>query len=457
MSKSENNKESNKFDLKVRTKSRKNTTLVLASLIAVNNNISFDFLSLQFDLALYGREAHFRFERVCFMRSNAPKNTPSKMEVHIAALYGDDEAKKKYPNARLTDSEKLKIKNHAIGEATLTPYNLAKTVYPNCRLYYDTIPAILGNIRIYIYNAKLYLQFSGKLMADKNFLGYITRENINEALNRIKATGLIGFDNEVFITNARVLRCDIVEDINTDNPNALIKAFSSYLPLRTNKYAVIGYTNGYEIIQRGKKGEYELAIYHKGKEINTQGTDKYKRTIELEGIEQAQNIVRLELRIFKFIAQRLFLMDDEVIPDKDNEEIIGDETDEENEPTDKKPKNLTLQELLNVDKKPIIHMLNLLAINQKALKKARGKYLVTSTPTKSLKIADFQRMIGCLALLENNDYDFDKVRSHIEVELGKPMPTNYLDDMRGRLQDYIACYKPRTVMMLQKLLENLNY
>jgi hypothetical protein len=74
-----------------------------------------------------------------------------------------------------------------------------------------------------------------------------------------------------------------------------------------------------------------------------------------------------------------------------------------------------------------------------------------------MKVAEYQRMLGCLYLIEKNDYDLDKVRSHIEVELGKPLPAGYLADIRERLQDYIACFKPRAVMTLQRLLKELRY
>ena len=140
-------------------------------------------------------------------------------------------------------------------------------------------------------------------------------------------------------------------------------------------------------------------------------------------------------------------------PMQTEEEAKSDEAGEET----KKPTNLTLQELLNVDKQPIIHMLDLLAINPKVLQKARGKYLASTDPVKEMKVAEYQRMLGCLYLIEKNDYDLDKVRSHIEVELGKPLPAGYLADIRERLQDYIACFKPRAVMTLQRLLEELRY
>ena len=436
---------------------------VLASLVVANTEISFDFLSLQFDLSLHCKEAHFRMDRLAFMRSDNPRVKPTDpAESYLAPLYGGEEAKRKYPNTHLTETEKLKVKKHVLKENVLKPYDLAKTIYPNCKLYIDKIPTQLGNIWIYIENAKLHVRFSGKIIASNGNLGHITRNNIREILDIIKATGLIWFENDVFIEHARILRCDIVADIHTESPNTLIKAFSSYLPLRTDKYAVISFASGYEIIQRYKKGEYELAIYHKGKEINTQGTDAYKRTIGKQCIEWSQKVVRLELRLFKFTAQRLFLMDiAETV--EENEEIVEGEADTEEAKSDeageetKKPTNLTLQELLNVDKQPIIHMLDLLAINPKVLQKARGKYIASTDPVKEMKVAEYQRMLGCLYLIEKNDYDLDKVRSHIEVELGKPLPAGYLADIRERLQDYIACFKPRAVMTLQRLLEELRY
>lgn len=438
----DNKVQTNKYDYKRESSIPK----VLATMVAVNNTLSYDFIKLEFDLALFSREAHFVINRYKFKRSDFPEKLAKEDEVSIHVLFGDERAKKNNQNIHLTNNEKLQVRNHALGINRLTPYHLAKIIYPNCKLFFDCQPRVLGNIKIYIKSAKLYIQFSGKISADESSLGYINRNNIDEILDMLKNTGIISFDNETLIRHSRVLHCHIVLDVETSSPNTLIKAFSSYLPLRTDKYAVLPYASGYEVIQRRKKGEYEFAIYHKGKEINTRGTKLYKKTISDEQINNAQNIVRLELRLFKFIAQRLFL--------KDSKQVSVSEQDTDDETGSG---NLTLQEALEAPTRPITHILNLIGINEKALKKARGKYLVSHNEPKPLKIAEYQRMLGCLALLEKNDYDFDKVRSHIEVELGIKLPSNYLDDMRERLQDYIACYKPRAIMTLQRLLDTLEY
>lgn len=442
MSTSNELKEKKNYDYKQETK----TTQRIAQQRVLNDVLSFDFFSLVIDLTIYGREIRFGINRYAFKRSDSPEKAATEEEVSMHALYGDERAKKNNPNTNLTAEEKLRVRNHVLRRNRLKPYYLAKTIYPNCKLFFDCQPRMLGNLKLYIKNAKLYIQFSGKIMADESSLGYINRNNIGEILNTIKNTGLIWFDNETFIRHARVLHCHIVLDIETSSPNTLIKAFSSYLPLRTDKYAVLPYASGYEVIQRRKKGEYEFAIYHKGKEINTKGTKLYKKTIKEEQIKNAQSVVRLELRLFKFVAQRLFLKNSEQTPnsehDTDNETGSG---------------NLTLLEALQASTRPIIQILNLVGISDKTLKKARGKYLVSPNEPKFLKIGEYQRMMGCLSLLEKNDYDFDKVRSHIEVELETKLPSNYLDDMRERLQDYIACYKPRAVMTLQRLLATLEY
>lgn len=97
-----------------------------------------------------------------------------------------------------------------------------------------------------------------------------------------------------------------------------------------------------------------------------------------------------------------------------------------------------------------------LEITQKNLKKAKGEY-ISFSEDKLPTLAQLERMHGIIHLLKLNDYSLDKVRSYLEVEIGREVRSDELKRDREILQRYLACYKPRTIAILTELLACMSY
>ena len=151
------------------------------------------------------------------------------------------------------------------------------------------------------------------LSSGRGVLGLINNNTIDQSLDVLKSTGLVTFNNNVFKNRAEVLSVHVTNDLKDSDVNTAVKAFSSFLPMRTDKYNVLKYgNNGYEILARGKQSKqtpnYEFCIYNKGAEIKEKHYEKYRTRIGESGIELAGNTIRMELRLKNLKKEHLPLL-----------------------------------------------------------------------------------------------------------------------------------------------------
>lgn len=401
--------------------------LVVPHVEQIPEIISYDYLKLKFNL-LRAKDAKLIINRKAFMRSATPK-IPAKEDETYNSLVVNAEGP-------MTLTMELTPEEAEYNDLSME-YTYIKNKYPNAKPFYSRAKKRMGLLHMYIYNGELIIMITGKIVSDNGNLGLINWNTIHKALEIVKSTGLIEFDNEAFIKIAEVLSVHVTNDINVGWLNPYIKAFSSYLPMRTDKYNVLKYKSGYIILQTGKpnknKPHYEFCIYNKGAEINHKKNRLYKYSIGEEGAKLAERTLRLELRLFNFLAIRKF-----VAPEK-------------------KEGTVTLRELLNSTQQPIRTMLELLEITDKGLEEARGKYITMFEDETFPTQAEFERMQGLIYMLKQHNYNLDKVRSYIEVETHRKTHSTYFQNKRATLQQYVTCYKPRTVALLQELLSGMSY
>ena len=401
--------------------------LVVPHVEQIPEIISYDYLKLKLNL-LRAKDAKLIINRKAFMRSATPK-IPAKEDETYNSLVVNAEGP-------MTLTMELTPEEAEYNDLSME-YTYIKNKYPNAKPFYSRAKKRMGLLHMYIYNGELIIMITGKIVSDNGNLGLINWNTIHKALEIVKSTGLIEFDNEAFIKIAEVLSVHVTNDINVGWLNPYIKAFSSYLPMRTDKYNVLKYKTGYIILQTGKpnknKPNYELCIYSKGAEVNSKGNELYKSRIGQEGVKLADKTLRLELRLFNFLAIRKFLA-----PEKENGTV-------------------TLRELLNCKRKPIIEMLKLLEITSEGLEESRGKYITMYEDETFPTQAEFERMLGLIYMLEKHNYNLDKVRSYIEVETNHKTHSTYFQNKRATLQQFITCYKPRTVALLRELLAGMIY
>ena len=389
----------------------------------LNDSISFDSIKLLFPLT-EAEYVGFEVDRSYFFRSNNPEKPTTQQEdmLHLVAV-----------EKRVSTME-LSKKEEDYADKSMA-YEYAKMKYPNAKPFFDYCQR-LGVGHMYFKNGEFVCQINGKITARKGYLGLINKRNIDQALNKLKGI-FIKFDNEKFMEKAQVLMVHVTTDCAVSNTRAYVKALSSYLPIRTDKFSVLKYGNsGYEVLPRGKQSantaKNSLCIYNKAGEIDYQDQSSYKRIIDTEGLKLSENVLRLELKLYNYKAIRTYLAPE-----------LKDGT-------------ITLKELLNCEQKPIIQKLKELEITKESLLKARGEY-ISFEDDKLPTLATFQRMHGIIHLLKLNDYSMDKVRNYLEVETGIKVRSDELKKAREILQRYIACYKPRTVALMTELLACLSY
>lgn len=404
--------------------------LNIDSVQQLSNIIGYDYIKLCLPLT-HADEVGFTVAREKFFKSGKP-HIPATKDETIYRIYSEE---KPYIQMSLSDKEKevLDVKTYED-----QPFRKAKLVFPNAKPFFDKDNLRLGLGHMYFYKGEFIISITGKIVSSKGNLGLITLNNINEALNTIKSTGLVDFNDEAFIRHAKVLSTHVTNDLLVPDVNTSVRAFSSYLPMRTDRYNVLKYENsGYEILARGRQSKqvpkYEFCIYNKGLEIREYGKQSYIKCIGTEGIAIANNTLRLELRLLNFPAIRKFLA-----------------------PNLKKG-TLTLNELLSCQQRPIITMLNLLNIKEDSLREARDKYITMVESDNHPTQAEFERMHGLIRLLELHDYNLDRVRSYIETETGRKTHSTYFKEKRNILQRYITCYMPQTVATLTELLAGMSY
>lgn len=390
-------------------------------------NISFDYLKLRLP-GIYADETQLEVETDSFFRSSKPEIPAKRYETSVQIF------NEKNPARQMTLSEE---EEKHLNFLENQEFRKAKLKFPNAKPFYDTKNNRLGVIHIYFKDGDCFISIIGKIVSEQGSLGLINKDNIDTALKIIKSNGLIKFNNKAFKQRAEVLSVHVTTDLTVPNVNTYIKAFSSFLPIRTDKYNILKYQNcGYEILPNSRHSKmtpkYEACIYNKGKEIRGKNSKKYIDRIGADGLCLANNTLRIELRLQNFPAIRKFLA-----PDRDNGTV-------------------TLEELLACEQTPIIEFLNLLEITPEHLRKARGRYIELKDgklPTQS----EFERMHGIIQLLKINDYNLEKVRSYVEAETGKKTPSGYFKEKRDLIQSYIACYMPETVATLTEIVESISY
>ena len=401
--------------------------LIVPHVEQIPEMLSFDYLKLVFPLTK-ADVAKLTFNRKAFMRSNSPQIPATHNETYERLV--------KYAEGIPTMTMELTEKEEAFTDLSME-YEYARMHYPNAKPFYSRSRKRMGFVHLYVYRGELIVMFTGKTVCGTGDLGLISCNTIHRALDVIKSTGLVDFNNEAFINIAQVLTVHVTNDVDVGWVNAYVKAFSSYMPMRTDKYNVLKYPTGYLVLPTGKpaktKPKYEFCIYDKGAEIRSKHNKIYRERIGKEGVNLANRTLRQELRLFNFPAIRKF-----IAPEKEDGTV-------------------TLKELLDCKRTPILKMLNLLEITVKGLELALGEYITMYEDETFPSQAEFERMQGLIHMLEQHNYNLDKVRSYIEVETHHKTHSTYFQMKRATLQQYITCYKPRTIVLLKELLAGMSY
>lgn len=319
--------------------------------------------------------------------------------------------------------------------------------YPDCKISYEAYMKNAGIINIYIQKDMLVIYLTGKFMASKGNLGYLTKDNIEECLKKVQRVAGFKFNTGVFISYAKLYLCDVCVDISFKNAERVIYALSSLFPLASNRHMIRKYGNhGLLLKNTAKQTGSCLVIYLKGWEIeNSKNRGKriseYIKTIGEKGQKQAKQLLRLELHIYKLHDMRVLF-----------------------EIEKKTRKIVYLQDVLESQATPILKSFEAFECTEEKLKEKIEGYIEDEqrpkTPIRTAK--QLEKILACERLAElvkNNNYNFSQAKNHIITEheiYSEVLISQLITEIKQQYWDFLLYRKPKAIKIVINLLDKIH-
>lgn len=314
------------------------------------------------------------------------------------------------------------------------------------RIPYDDIKDVVGLNNIYISKGTIVIDITGKFMASNGILGSLHRNNIREALERIRNLHVIDFDVEKFIERAQVYICDICVDILLEHSSQVpryIDGISSFTPLASNRFVVVKYDrHGLQIRPKSNTLGRSFAIYAKGKELSyslkrTTRATIYTDIIGEEGVELANRTIRFELKLYKL---------------KDIREVLNVQSSGFGV--------VKLTDVLNSRVPVILQQLELFCGNPEILFDRITLLQDAVTTKEKLSLAEIFIAERFVEIFKENGADMNAVRSHIRTEYANVEDSEIekfvqLANMRGNILNFLAYRKPKSITIMLDVLRRL--
>lgn len=173
---------------------------------------------------------------------------------------------------------------------TLT-YNLDK----------DIVKQVIGINKIIDKDSNIIISVSGKVLADKNNLGLINKNNYKDIFNKLNESGLVTIDNNISSKDIQVLACDVTKDIFVEDINKSLFGISKYLKVVSDRYSVLSHKDMSLFIKSHSKSRKDvLCIYRKYDELIKHNNTRYLDIIGYDYLETCKNLLRIERRLSSF-------------------------------------------------------------------------------------------------------------------------------------------------------------
>ena len=165
----------------------------------------------------------------------------------------------------------------------------------------DIIKQTLGINKIVEKDSKIIISVSGKVLAEKNYLGLINKNNYNEIFNKLNEINLVTINNNIPSKDIQVLACDVTKDIFVEDINKSLFGISKYLNIVSNKYSIQRHKDMSLFIKSYSKSRRdELCIYRKYDELIKHNNTRYLDIIGYDYLETCKNLLRIERRLSSF-------------------------------------------------------------------------------------------------------------------------------------------------------------
>lgn len=319
--------------------------------------------------------------------------------------------------------------------------------YPDCKISYEAYMKNAGIINIYIQKDMLVIYVTGKFMASKGNLGYLTKDSIEECLEKVQRVAVFKFNTKIFISYAKLYLCDVCVDIPFKNVERVIYALSSLFPLGSNRHMIRKYGNhGLLLKSKAKNTGSCLVAYLKGWELtNSKNRGKrsleYLKTIGKAEQERAKQLLRIEVHIYKLEDMRVLL-------DVQN----------------RKYRTVYLQDVLESQATPILKRFEAFECTEEKLKEKIEGYIEDEqrlkTPIRTAK--QLEKILACerfAELVRDNNYNFSQAKNHIITEhdiYSEVLITQLTTEIKQRYWDFLLYRKPKAIKIVIDLLNKIH-
>lgn len=165
----------------------------------------------------------------------------------------------------------------------------------------NIIKQIIGLNKIIDNDSNIIISVSGKVVADKNNLGLISKNNYQILINKLNESDLVTIDNNISSKDIQVLACDVTKDIFVEDINKSLFGISKYLNIVSHKYFIQRHKDLSLFIKSYSKSRKDvLCIYRKYDELIKHNNTKYLDIIGYDYIENCKNLLRIERRLSSF-------------------------------------------------------------------------------------------------------------------------------------------------------------
>lgn len=165
----------------------------------------------------------------------------------------------------------------------------------------DIIKQTLGINKIVEKDSNIIISVSGKVLADKNNLGLINKNNYNEIFNKLNESDLVTINDNIPSKDIQVLACDITKDIFVEDINKSLFGISKYLDIVSDRYSIKRHKNMSLFIKSYSQSRRDdLCIYHKYDELIKHNNTRYLDIIGYDYVENCKNLLRIERRLSNF-------------------------------------------------------------------------------------------------------------------------------------------------------------
>ena len=165
----------------------------------------------------------------------------------------------------------------------------------------NIIKQIIGLNKIIDNDSNIIISVSGKVVADKNNLGLISKNNYQILINKLNESDLVTIDNNISSKDIQVLACDVTKDIFVEDINKSLFGISNYLKIVSDRYSIQEnkdmslFIKSYSISRKDA-----LCIYRKYDELRKHNNTKYLEIIGYDYLENCKNLLRIERRLSSF-------------------------------------------------------------------------------------------------------------------------------------------------------------